>query len=119
MNRLTKHWIQQNAVSVAKTFATIHAETQLQLAEIRRLSAKSERLEADYVAASRPGRPVGTTGGQTRTQKHGSHLAKYQFTFGMVAEVSRPCDDYGMQDNAPIWEMGNALAARDSVQAAA
>jgi hypothetical protein len=117
MNRLTKHYIQQNAQSVAKTFAAIHAETESRLAEIRRLSMKSERLETDYIAASRPGRPVGSAGGQTRTQRHGSHLAKYQTLYGMIAEVSRPCDDYGMADNAPLWTMGEALASRDSIAA--
>lgn len=115
MNRLTKYHIAKHAQSVQKTFAAIHAEKENQLAEIRRLSAKSERLEMDFAASSRPGRSVGSAGGQTRTQKHGSHLAKYQFTFGMVSEVSRPCDDYGMQDNAPLWTMGEALTSRDSV----
>jgi len=93
---------------------SIIAELAPKLSDARRASLAGDRLEDDARELSRPGRPIGSTGGQTRTQKHGSHLAKYQFAFGMVSEVSPKSDDYGMQDNCPLWEMGNALIERDN-----
>lgn len=67
MNRLNKHWIKLNAASVAKTFATIHAETQKLIFRGETSADKVERLENERNEEKRKvGRPTGSVGGNAR-----------------------------------------------------
>lgn len=111
MNRLTKYYIQKNAESVAATHRQIRAE----MDKRQTFLSSADLAELDYCEKIREkaqrGRPVGEAGRRKTDQTpRASHAAEaYSMGSGETGN--------GMEDNCPIWEMGIALAQRDSVNA--